>query len=151
MKKTLLTAVLALFSVVALAQEKPQNTEKHACTETCDHGKAETKSEMKACCSVAKAEGKECGHCTSKKSATAMVPVKKHVVLKANLKANRAETQGNQPKLPLLNLKKHVALKRKQNARIAEKNRLTAEKLKKARGSMSRGLFYSCYFTLPAR
>ena len=77
MKKTLLTAVLALFSVVALAQEKPQNTEKHACTETCDHGKAGAKSEMKACCSVAKAEGKECGHCTSKKSATAMVPAKK--------------------------------------------------------------------------
>ena len=77
MKKTLFTAVLALFSVVAFAQEKPQNTEKHACTETCNHSKAGAKSEMKACCSVAKAEGKECGHCTSKKSATAMVPVKK--------------------------------------------------------------------------
>jgi hypothetical protein len=77
MKKTLFTAVLALFSIVAFAQEKPQNAEKHVCTETCDHGKAEAKSDMKACCSAAKAEGKECGHCASKKSATAMVPAKK--------------------------------------------------------------------------
>ena len=67
MKKTLLTAVLALFSVVAFAQEKPQNTEKHVGTETCDRDKAETKSEMKACRKAAKAKGKECGHCTSKK------------------------------------------------------------------------------------
>lgn len=77
MKKNLLTAVLAVFSVVAFAQEKPQNTEKHACTETCNHGKAEAKSQIKACCNAAKAEGKECGHCASKKSATAMVPAKK--------------------------------------------------------------------------
>lgn len=77
MKKILFTAVLALFSVVAFAQEKPQNTEKHACTEKCDHGKTAAKSEMKACCSAAKAEGKECDHCVSKKSATAMVPTKK--------------------------------------------------------------------------
>ena len=75
MKKTLLTAVLALFSVVALAQEKPQNTEKHACTETCDHVKAGAKSEMKACYSAAK--GEEYGHCTSEKSVAAMVSAKK--------------------------------------------------------------------------
>jgi len=43
MKKTLLIAVLAHFSVVVFEQEKPQNTEKHTYTETCDHGKAETK------------------------------------------------------------------------------------------------------------
>tara|TARA_B100000497_G_C7510930_1_gene311252 strand:- start:148 stop:351 length:204 start_codon:yes stop_codon:yes gene_type:complete len=67
MKKTLLTAVLALFSVVVFKQKKPQNTEKHVGTETCDRGKAETKSEMKACRKAAKAKGKECGHCTSKK------------------------------------------------------------------------------------
>ena len=56
MKKTLLIAVLAQFSVVVFEQEKPQNTEKHIYTETCDHGKAETKSEMKACCKAAKSE-----------------------------------------------------------------------------------------------
>ena len=94
MKKTLLTAVLALFSVVALAQEKPQNTEKHACTETCDHGKAETKSEMKACCSAAKAEGKECSHCKSKKSATAMVPAKKACCSEGKSEGKSCENTG---------------------------------------------------------
>ncbi|MBL6867882.1 MAG: hypothetical protein ISQ96_05340 [Cryomorphaceae bacterium] len=48
MKKNLFTAVLALFSVVAFAQEKPQNTEsKQVCTEQCDHGAMAKKS----CCS----------------------------------------------------------------------------------------------------
>ena len=56
MKNTLLIAVLAHFSVVVFEQEKPQNTEKHIYTEPCDHGKAETKSEMKACCKAAKGE-----------------------------------------------------------------------------------------------
>ena len=50
--------MLAVISVVAFAQEKPQNTEKHACTETCDHVKAGAKSEMKACYSAAKGEEK---------------------------------------------------------------------------------------------
>lgn len=59
MKKTLLIAVLAQFSVVVFEQEKPQNTEKHVYTETCDHGKAKTKSEMIACCKAAKAKGEE--------------------------------------------------------------------------------------------
>ena len=76
-----MTAVLAVISVVAFAQEKPQNTEKHACTETCDHVKAGAKSEMKACYSAAKGEGEgegeEYGHCTSEKSAAAMVSAKK--------------------------------------------------------------------------
>ncbi|MDG1919181.1 MAG: hypothetical protein P8I47_07230 [Schleiferiaceae bacterium] len=77
MKKTLLTAVLALFSVVVFEQKKPQNTEKHVYTETCDHVKAGAKSEMKACYSAAKGEGEEYGHCTSEKSAAAMVSAKK--------------------------------------------------------------------------
>ena len=77
MKKTLLIAVLAQFSVVVFEQEKPQNTEKHVYTETCDHVKAGAKSEMKACYSAAKDEGEEYGHCTSEKSAAAMVSTKK--------------------------------------------------------------------------
>ena len=72
-----MTAVLAVISVIAFAQEKPQNTEKHACTETCDHVKSGAKSEMKACYSAAKGEGEEYGHCTSEKSAAAMVSAKK--------------------------------------------------------------------------
>jgi len=64
-----------------LHKKKPQNTEKHACTETCDHVKAGAKSEMKACYSAAKGEGEgegeEYGHCTSEKSAAAMVSAKK--------------------------------------------------------------------------
>jgi hypothetical protein len=94
MKKTLLTAVLALFSVVAFAQEKPQNIEKHACTENCDHGKAGTKSEMKACCKAAKAEGEECGHCTSKKSATALVPTKKACCSEEKSEGKSCENTG---------------------------------------------------------
>ena len=77
MKKTLLIAVLAQFLVVVFEQEKPQNTEKHVYTETCDHVKAGAKSEMKACYSAAKDEGEEYGHCTSEKSAAAMVSAKK--------------------------------------------------------------------------
>lgn len=69
--------MLAVFSVVAFAQEKLQNTEKHACTETCDHVKSGAKSEMKVCCSAAKGEGEEYGHCKSEKSAAAMVSAKK--------------------------------------------------------------------------
>ena len=94
MKKTLLTAVLALFSVVAFAQEKPQNTEKHACTETCDHGKAETKTEMKACCKAAEAKGEECGHCASKKSVTAVVPTKKACCSKGKSEGKSCENTG---------------------------------------------------------
>ncbi|MDA8564546.1 hypothetical protein N9K99_00040 [Schleiferiaceae bacterium] len=60
MKKTLFTAVLALFSVVAFAQEKPQNTEsKHVCTEQCDHG-AMAKTEKKSCCSEKAGDDKAC-------------------------------------------------------------------------------------------
>jgi hypothetical protein len=60
MKKTLFTAVLALFSVVAFAQEKPQNTEsKHVCTEQCDHG-AMAKAEKKSCCSEEAGDAKAC-------------------------------------------------------------------------------------------
>ena len=77
MKKTLLIAVLAQFSVVVFEQEKPQNTEKHVYTETCDHVKAGAKSEMKSCYSAAKDEVEEYGQCTSEKSAAAMVSAKK--------------------------------------------------------------------------
>lgn len=51
---------------------------------------------------------------------------KKHVALKKNLKENRAKTLGNPLKLPPSNLKEPVALKRKQDALIAEKNRQSA-------------------------
>tara|TARA_Y100000385_G_scaffold5274_1_gene5808 strand:+ start:86 stop:454 length:369 start_codon:yes stop_codon:yes gene_type:complete len=94
MKKTLLTAVLALFSVVVFAQEKPQNAEKHACTETCDHGKEEIKSEMKACCNAAKVEGKECGHCASKKASTAMISAKKACCSEEKSEGKSCENEG---------------------------------------------------------
>ncbi|MCH1534955.1 MAG: hypothetical protein L7S65_08390 [Schleiferiaceae bacterium] len=77
MKKNLLTAVMAVFSVVAFAQEKPQNAEKHACTETCNPGKTEAKSEMKACCNAPKGESKDNEQGSSKKSVTAVVQEKK--------------------------------------------------------------------------
>ena len=65
-----------VFGVVSYAQEKPQDAEKHVCTEQCDHS---AKSEMMACCKAAAAEGKACGKCDSKKGdakQTAMVEKK---------------------------------------------------------------------------
>ena len=77
MKKTLLTAVMAVFSVVAFAQEKPQNAEKHACTETYNPGKTEAKSGIKACCNAPKGESKDSEQGRSKESVDALLPAKK--------------------------------------------------------------------------
>ena len=64
MKKLLLTAVLACFTIVSYGQEKPTEAKAHTCTEACDHSE---KQEMKGCCKAAKAEGKECSKCESPK------------------------------------------------------------------------------------
>lgn len=65
MKKFLFTLTFLVFGVVSYAQEKPQDAEKHVCTEQCDHSGDK---EMKACCKAAKAEGKECAHCAKKEA-----------------------------------------------------------------------------------
>ena len=76
MKKFLFTLTFLVFGVVSYAQEKPQDAEKHVCTEQCDHSGDK---EMKACCKAAAAEGKECGKCHPEKGdgkQTAMVEKK---------------------------------------------------------------------------